>query len=153
MYSDPAFFISWKQFCFIGLSVSFDLKVQAVFYRSTNVFTILIKVTFKLKCSIWGTNNKLPNIFYDFFQFQLFDVKFLFPEKKMYFPDRKHAYYGRTSLLSGLNAPVKMMTCYLWGRNKFLRYYNLFIKPTKMLIPDKRYCTYMVCIFWVTWSA
>ena len=85
-----------------------------------------------------------------FFSFNCLTSNFCFLKKKMYFPDRKHAYYGRTSLLSGLNAPVKMMTCYLWGRNKFLRYYNLFIKPTKMLIRDKRYRTYMVCIFWVT---
>ena len=28
-----------------------------------------------LKCSIWGTNNQLPNIFYKFVHLQLFNVK------------------------------------------------------------------------------
>ena len=61
------------------------------------------------------------NVKYRFTHLQLFDVKFLFQITYL-FKQNRMAVYGQASLVS---SPGKMITCYLRGRNKFLRYRNL----------------------------
>ena len=58
-----------------------------------------------LKCSIWGTNNQLPNIFYNLFIFNclalnielfiftFFDVNFFFSEKHVFCKQKRMAVY------------------------------------------------------------
>ena len=90
---------------------------------------------------------------YKFFQLQLLDVKFLFPEK-IYLPQtEENACYGRTSLFLDLKRSWENNLFSSKHKLFFLRYRNLFIKATKMQIPDKRYCTYTVCMFWDAWRA
>ena len=57
------------------------------------------------------------NVKYRFTHLQLFDAKFLFQIAYL-FKQNRMAVYGRASLVL---SPGKMMTCYLRGRNKFLR--------------------------------
>ena len=102
-----------------------------------------------LKCSIRGTNNRLRNRFYkfvhlqlfnvkyNFVQFQLFHVKFLFSEKHSFANRRERLFMDARSQFRVLNSPGKMMTCYLRGTNKFLRYRTLHTSILKCGFPAK----------------
>ena len=97
-------------------------KKKSFSLRKTNKQVTLIEnfVSYDmLKCNIGGTNNQLRNRFckllhlqlfnakYKFVQFELFDVKFLFPEKHIVRKQKRIVFYGCTSLVSGFKITRK----------------------------------------------
>ena len=60
-------------------------------------------------------------------------MKTSFP-KKIFLPQaEKNRCYRRASLFSDLNAPAKMIKCYIRDANTFLGYHTLFIEDTKTI--------------------
>ena len=96
---------------------------------------------------------QLFNVKYKFIHSQLFDVKFLFFEKHIFCKQKKTAAYRRVSLFWILNLLRKMMTCYIWGADKFLRHCILCMSILKCVFGSKRYRTNTVRTLWGTWSA
>ena len=115
-------------------------KKKSFSLRKTNKQVTLIEnfVSYDmLKCNIGGTNNQLRNRFckllhlqlfnakYKFVQFELFDVKFLFPENISSASKRELLFMDALLQFRVLKSLGKMMTCYLRDKNKFLRYCTL----------------------------
>ena len=80
---------------------------------------------------------QLFNVKCRFIHLQQFDVKFLFFEKYIFRKQTKTAAYRRVPLFRILNSLRKMMTCYLWGADKFLRHCILCMSILKCVFPIK----------------
>ena len=116
-----------------------------------------------LKCSIRGTNNQSPIIFYKFAHLQLFNIKHKISHlqvvRRQIFFLRKSCLsqteencclwtYGRASLVSDFNSSGKMRTCYLRDIYNFFEVLRPVQECTKMRLPDKWYRTNTVRTFW-----
>ena len=129
-----------------------------------------------LKCSIQGTNNQLPNIFYKLFIFncltlnikllifKLFDIKFLFSENHVFHKQKRMAVYGVMDACPQfwiLNSPGKMIDDLLSSviKNKLLKYRTLCKSILKCIFCTKGIeLTWFVLFevlgvpqFWGTW--
>ena len=89
----------------------------------------------------------------NFFSFNSLTSNFCFPKKYIFRRQKRMFVMDARLYFQIWNAPGKIICSLRSMNNFFLRYRNLFIKATKMQIPDKRYHTYTVCIFWDAWRA
>ena len=81
-----------------------------------------------LKCSIRGTNNQFSNIFYK----KTFLMSNFCSLKIISFTNRRERLFmDERPQFQILNSSRKMVTCYLWDINKFLRYRALFKRILK----------------------
>ena len=71
------------------------------------------------------------------FQLQLFDVNFFFPKNKFLASRRERTFMDARPWFRVVNSTVKMMTCYLRDKNKFLRYCTLCTSILKCKFPTK----------------
>ena len=60
-------------------------------------------------------------------------MKTFFPKKIYLLQAEENRCYTRASLFSDLNAPAKMIKCYIRDINTFFGYHTLFIKDTKTI--------------------
>ena len=123
----------------IGFCLSLD-KMDHIQGRSDSTSSVACEVLI-INCQTY---------FIIFFQFQTFDIKFWF-SVKVYPPEtEKNGCYGRVSLASGLKRTWENDDLLSWRHKYIFEVPHLVVKDTKIQIPNKRYRTCTVCIFYST---